>query len=275
MEKVSVQRGVRRERGHTSISRMARGLYFQGNERYGVCRHLDGWDSCLELMTFFFFPSHISERKEWTPNWGLDVYMCVSDCIFFSSRWYVVIQFSSCRTRNIRLLIRCARFFLAFSLRVKHSKRPESQMPRPDLLVLWYVEAHPIIKDAPIHIHDKNLVISEHPLFHTHTHTYTQARHTPQQPSWIFMSVVLQTKTLAVRGHYPLTQAAVCDGSDSGDATQDLFIGGCCSSVNTLISPFCWNTTWHHYELKWLPKGWKQLDDHEPAGSGAKGSAPE
>lgn len=133
MEKVSVQRGVRRERGHTSISRMARGLYFQGNERYGVCRHRDGWDSCLELMTFFFFPSHISERKEWTPNWGLDVYMCVSDCSFFSSRWYVVIQFSSCRTRNIRLLTRCARFFLAFSLRVKHSKRPKSQMPRPDL----------------------------------------------------------------------------------------------------------------------------------------------
>lgn len=63
MEKVSVQRGVRRKRGHTSVGRMARGLYFQGNERYGVCRHLDGWDSCLELMTFFFFASHISARK--------------------------------------------------------------------------------------------------------------------------------------------------------------------------------------------------------------------
>lgn len=246
MEKVSVQRGVRCEWGRTSVGRMARGLYFQGNERYGVCRHLDEWDSCLKLMTFFFFASHISKRIEWTPNRGLDIYMCVW-FFFFSYCWYVVIQFSSCHTQNIRLLTRSALFFsLSHSvIKVKHSKRPELQMRHADL------PPHPVIcwspshnKDVSIHIHDRNLVISEHPI----PYTYTHAWHTPQRPSWIFMSVVPQIKTVAVQGHYLLTQAVMCDGDDSSSATQDLFTGGCHSLVNTLISPFCWN----NLALLWL-----------------------
>lgn len=42
------------------------------------------------------------------------------------------------------------------------------------------VEAYPVIKDPPIHIHDRNLVISEHPHpMHIFTRTHTCMTHTP------------------------------------------------------------------------------------------------
>lgn len=205
-------------------------------------RFLLGIDDLLFLCFTYFWVKRVdSKLRPWR------IYVCVGLIFLFSYCWYVVIQFSSCHTQNIRLLTWSAQFFsLSHSvIKVKHPNY-RSHM-QACLLVLWYVEAHPIIKDAPIHIYDRNLVINEHPHpVHIHTHAW----HTPQHPSWIFMSVVPQTKTLAVRGHYPLTQAAGCDDGDSGDATQDLFTGACRSSVNTLISLFCWNTIWHHYGLK-------------------------
>lgn len=75
------------------------------------------------------------------------------------------------------------------------------------------------------------------------------------------MGAAWQTKTLAVRGHYPLTRAASCDAGDSTAATQDLFVCGRLASLNQPNFPcFCGNTICHCY--KNAPAGEVLYDIH-------------
>lgn len=129
-------------------------------------RFLLGIDDLLFLCFTYFWEKRVDSKSR---PWRIYVLVSIFSFFFFPHCWYVVIQFSSFHTHKITYTA-----FLSFSLcrqsRHRWKTRITDAACRPA-----YVEAQPIIKDAPIHIHDRNLVISEHPPHsHTHTHTYTQ-----------------------------------------------------------------------------------------------------